>query len=193
MPTGILMNSRLALILVMAALAAGCATNAPTYQPVIANVEAASKLRGPVAVGKFDFTKGQEASLNSVTARTQSLNSPVNGSFADYLAEAAKSELKAAGKFDAASPKVLTGTIEKNSLSGAGIFTNDAEVSVRFTLTDGAKPGFEKTLAVRHEWDSSFLGAIAIPRAFQNYVVAWQMLLYKLYIDPDFVDATGRK
>lgn len=179
----------LRLFLVVLALGAlgGCAANAPQYAPVVVNIDAASKLPGSVAVGKFDLA---DPSLNSVSARSTSFASPVNGSYADYLASAATAELKAAGKYQESSPRVLTGTLEKNSLSAAGINTNDAEVTVRFKIAEGSRAAYDKTLSVRHEWESSFLGGIAIPRAIQNYVVALQMLLNKLYSDPEFASAT---
>jgi hypothetical protein len=172
------------------ALISGCASNAPTYTPSVVNVDAASKLRGNVSVSKFTFKKGEESSLNSVGARAVSFKSPVNGSYADYLAQAVNDELKSAGKLDPNSTNALTGTIERNSLSAAGINTNDAEVAVRFKLQDGAKTNYEKLLTAKHEWESSFLGGIAIPRAIQNYVVTIQKLLNNLYSDPDFVAAT---
>src|SRR5687767_6703745 len=174
------------LLLSLLALLAGCAVNAPQYSATISNVEAASKLPGRVAVGKFDLA---EPSLNEVSARGTSFPSPVNGSYADYLAAAATADLKSAGKLDESSRKVLTGTIQKNSLSAAGINTNDAEVAVRFRVTEGAKASFDKTITTRHEWESSFLGGIAIPRALQNYVTTLQKLLLQLYSDPDFAGA----
>jgi hypothetical protein len=186
------MSPRKILITLAIALLSGCASNAPTYSPSVANVDAASKLRGSVSVNKFTFKKGEESSLNSVGARAASFKSPVNGSYADYLAQAVSDELKSAGKLDPNSTNALTGMIEKNSLSAAGINTNDAEVAVRFKLQDGATTNYEKLITAKHEWESSFLGGIAIPRAIQNYVVTLQKLLNNLYSDPDFVTATGK-
>jgi hypothetical protein len=187
------MNIRLLIVCLIASLVAGCATNAPQYSASVANIDAAAKLPGSVAVGKFDFKKGEEARLNSVGARADTFTSPVNGSYADYLAEAAKADLKGAGKLDPASPRVLTGTIEKNDLSAASLVTNYSDVTVKFKLADGASTAYEKTLTMHHEWESSFLGGIAIPRAIQNYVVTLQKLLNKLYSDPDFASAAGKR
>ncbi|NLA68351.1 MAG: hypothetical protein GX856_08945 [Gammaproteobacteria bacterium] len=50
---------------------------------------------------------------------------------------------------------------------------------------------YDRTLRVDHEWDSSFLGAIAIPTAFDNYAAAVQKLLQALFTDPGFVAATA--
>jgi hypothetical protein len=180
----------------LAALAAivlaGCSTTAPNYSAGVDNVNAAGALRGSIAVGKFELAKGREAELNSIGARSTTFTSPVNGSYADYLAEAAKADLRASGKLDPSSPKVLAGVIEKNALSAAGIVTNDAEVAVRFTLKQGNNVTYEKLVTASHSWESSFMGGIAIPRAIQNYVVTVQKLLKQLYLDPDFASSTGR-
>lgn len=48
------------------------------------------------------------------------------------------------------------------------------------------------TLSVRHEWESSFLGAIAIPNAVANYAPAVQKLLAELLADPAFRAAIRR-
>lgn len=102
-----------------------------------------------------------------------------------------QTDLAAGGKLDAASARVLTGVVEKNDLSAAGIVTNQATVAVRFKLADAQRTRYEKTISVNDEWESSFMGAIAIPRAIQNYVVSIQKLIGKLFADPEFAAATA--
>lgn len=187
------MNKLNLFLLFVAVLITGCTSTAPNYQNSIANIEAAGKLSGNVAVGKFAFEKGKEKELNDVGARASTFKSPVNDSYADYLAQAVSSELKAAGKLDPAATKTLTAVIEKNWLSAAGMSMNEAEVRVRFKLQDGTNTSFEKTLISKNEWESSFIGAIAIPRAIQNYVGTLQKLLNQLYSDSDFASATAKK
>ncbi|HEY2629474.1 MAG TPA: hypothetical protein VGI57_10120 [Usitatibacter sp.] len=188
-----MINIRIALLIAATAIASGCTSMAPTYTAPVANVDAAAKLPASVSVGKFGFAPGQESSLNSVGARAQTFNSPTDGSYAEYVAEAAKADLRAAGKLNLTSPLVLTGTLEKNYLSAAGFNTNDAEISVRFKLAEGSRVAFEKTVTAKHEWESSFIGAIARPRAIQNYVVTVQKLLNSLYSDPEFSGALSKK
>jgi len=183
---------RNALVVGLLALAAGCASNAPSYTAPIANVEAASKLQGRIAVGKFEFAPGKESQLNTVQARAATFTSPVNNSYADYMAKALEADLAAAGKLDARSPRKLTGVVEKNDLSAGGLNTNDAEIAVHFRLQEGDSVRYDKTLTARHEWESSFMGGIAIPRAIQNYVVTLEKLFRQLYDDADFARATSR-
>ncbi|MBL8377042.1 MAG: hypothetical protein JNM79_04180 [Burkholderiales bacterium] len=177
---------------VLCAWLAACTTPAPPYAASVSNVEVTAKLGSAISVGKFEFDKGKESELNEVGARASNFPSPVNGSYADYFADAAMKELRAAGKFDAASPKALTGTLIKNHLSAAGLNTNDAALQVRFKLAEGTKVTYDKLVSAEHQWESAFLGAIAIPRALDQYIATIQKLMRSLFSDPDFVRATGK-
>ena len=44
-------------------------------------------------------------------------------------------------------------------------------------------------LEIEHQWDSSFMGAVAISAAIDNYSAAVQKLLHVLLSDPDFAKA----
>jgi hypothetical protein len=183
---------RMVLAAVAVAVASGCTVTAPNYASLPGNVDAASKLPGKVAVGTFTFKAGEEATLNKVGARADSFNSPTHGSYAEYMQEAAKSDLRAAGKLDDSSQHVLTGVVERNDLSAASLSTNDAHITVRFKLAQGTRVDYERAITADHEWESAILGAVAIPRAIQNYVVTLQQLLLKLYTDPEFAGAVGK-
>ena len=181
---------RLLTALLLASLLGACAQTAPPYAASIESLTVTTKLGGPLAVGKFEYTKGQEDQLNSVGARAATFPSPVNRSYADYFADAATKELKAAGKFDAAAPIVLTGVLEKNYLSAASLSTNDSDLIVRFKLSNSGQTVYEKSVQAKREWESAFLGAVAIPRALDNYIATIQDLMRKLFGDPEFVAAT---
>lgn len=179
------------LFLVVAGLLVGCTTPAPPYSASVANADVTGKLAAPIAVGRFQFDKGREAELNSIGARASTFTSPINGSYADYFADAATKELKAAGKFDAASPRVLTGVLVKNYLTAAGMQVNESDLQVRFRLAQGGNTLYEKLVQAQSQWESSFLGAIAIPRALDNYIATIQKLMGNLFADPEFVRATA--
>lgn len=183
---------RLLTVLALAALLGACAQTAPAYQPSVTSANVTAKLGAPLAVGKFTYAAGKDEELNSVGARAGVFVSPINSSYADYFADAATKELKASGKFDAASPKVLTGVLEKNYLSAASLTLNNSELLVRFKLTSGGQTTYEKVVEAKREWESAFLGAIAIPRALDNYIVTIQDLIRNLFADPEFVSATSR-
>lgn len=182
------------LILALTSLLGACATSTiPPYAASIGNVDVTARLAGPIAVGKFEFEKGREAELNSVGARASTFLSPVNNSYADYFGEAAVRELKAAGKHDAASPRVLTGVLMKNYLSAAGAQLNESEVQVRFRLGQGGNTLYEKSVRAQSQWEASFMGPIAIPRALDNYIATIQKLIKNLFADPDFIRASAVK
>jgi hypothetical protein len=48
---------------------------------------------------------------------------------------------------------------------------------------------YYKVKSIHDEWDSSFVGAIAIPRATERYPVMVQKLLAALYADAAFTQA----
>ena len=184
--------SRMASILAIAAFLGACATPAPNYPPSAANAAAASRLNTPIAVGKFEFATGRQSDLNSVRARANTFSSPVNNSYTDYIANAARVDLESGGRLESTSPRVLSGVLEKNELHADGILTNESSIAVHFRLADAERIRYDKVVAIDDQWESSFLGAIAIPRAIQNYVVSVQKLIGKLFADPDFVAATAR-
>jgi hypothetical protein len=184
---------RLAFCLAVAALLGACSHPAPPYQASVASIDTTSRLGAPIAVGKFGYAPGREAELNSVGARASSFTSPVNNSYADYFADAAKKELSAAGKLDPASSRVLTGVLLRNDLSAASMAELHSELQVRFRLADQDKALFEKVIESKRTGDSHFIGAIAIPRALDMYVANIQVLMRNLFGDPDFVQATQKK
>jgi hypothetical protein len=51
---------------------------------------------------------------------------------------------------------------------------------------------FDKMLSATQQWDSSFIGAIAVPMAVQNYAGAVQKLVGVLLADSDFQHATSK-
>jgi len=183
----------LLLILGLSGFLGACTTVAPPYAASVANVDVTAKLAGPIAVGKFEFEKGREAELNSVGARAGVFVSPINNSFADYFGDAVTKDLKAAGKFDASSPRVLTGVLVKNYLTAAGTQVNESDLQVRFRLAQGRNTLYDKLIQAQNQWESSFMGAIAIPRALDNYVATIQKLINNLFSDPDFIRASAVK
>ena len=184
---------RKAIMLGAAALLGACSAVAPPYQASVTSVDVTSRLGGPIAVGKFGYAPGREAELNSVGARVMTFIPPTNGSYADYFADAAAKDLKAAGKLDPASARVLTGTLLKNYLTAAGAGFNQSELQVRFRLASGGQVLYDKVIEARREWESSLLAAIATPRALDNYGATLQLLLRNLFADPDFVAASGAR
>ena len=181
-------NFILAMILLL--LTACVSMPAPTYQPAVANTQVLMHGdRSTISLGEFGAAQGVENTTLSV--RGSSLGGGSDGTFSTYIHDALQAELQAAGRYDPAASSRLSGTLIENKLDGGSTRTGTASLSAHFILTRQQTPVYGKTLAIKHQWDSSFMGAIAIPAAMNNYATAVQKLIGQLFADPDFVQASG--
>jgi hypothetical protein len=175
--------------LVAAAVLAGCAATAPRYPT---NYPAVTELRAaglaPVRVNAFTAAPGADRRIESLTIRGGKLSSPY-GTYVAYLSEALKDDLDHAGLLDEQSGVALDGVLIRNSIDGSGFTTGFAEIEARLTVSRAGAPVYEATKAVRHEWPSNMVGAVAIPRAISNYGAAVRKLLADFYADPGFTAA----
>ncbi len=171
--------------LVCAAALAGCASPAPRYQPLIDNVEVLKRAPAPVAIGAFSVKSGA-VGTTSIGLRGSSMISPVGQDYAAYLADALQQELELAGKLGAKSNIEISGVLLKNDISAAGLSTNSGEVQAQFVVKKDGAVKFDKVKRGELSWESSFAGAIAIPKARQQYPLIVQQLLAQMMTDPEF-------
>jgi hypothetical protein len=179
----------LSIVLVAAALCSGCSLTAPKYSPSLENVQALKDSGAQTtSVGTFETTleKGKAA---SISIRGNSLGSPYEGTYANYLAEALKQELSLAGKLAADAQIQVSGTLQKNDIFAGGFSTAEGEMEARFIVRRGGEVRYDQIKAIHDQWDSHFVGSIAIPRAAARYPVMVQKLLAALYGDPAFLAA----
>jgi len=170
----------------LAALSA-CTTLAPKYTSMPANVTQL-KDAGADAIKVGAFQAGNE-SVNSLTIRGGSYVSPYEGSYVNYLKEALRQELDDARLLNPAANIEIDGILVRNELNAAGFSTADAVIEARFTVKRGGQIRYDQVKSAKYEWESSFVGAVAVPRAQQNYPVVVQKLLASLYSDPAFLAA----
>lgn len=180
--------TRRTVVVLAAGLASGCAMQAPRYQASLDNVEAAKKLAAPVAVGAFTV-KANGAGVTAIGLRGSSMTSPIGADYAAYLADALQQELQLAGKIDAKSKVVITGVLMKNDIAAGGFSTNSGEIEAEVVVLNEDKERYRATKRSELSWDSSFIGAIAIPKAQQQYPLLVQKLLTQLFADADFIAA----
>ena len=177
------------LLIMLSALASGCATTLAPHQP---SVDTVTMLRSSgiqkLAVGDFKLAPGAKADIDKSVSSRASSASPAEGTFSAYLKAALVSDLKASGLYDAAAPLAVQGQLVDAQLD-TGMSTGKAIVSAHFEVTHSGQTVFDKTLKDEHTWDSSFVGAIAIPRAINEYQAGYANLLGQLYKDPDFLKA----
>jgi hypothetical protein len=178
---------QLGLIALSSLTLTGCAMEpVPPPQATLANIQAVrAGAFAPLRVGAFTPGPGAPTAMDkSVTVRAGSQKAP-SGSYAAFLGETLAAELKGAGKFDAASGLVVSGVVTKTHVDSA-MPNGSAELEAHFTLTKSGAKTFDKTLGVTATWASGFMGAIAIPDAFNHYNALYPQLVTKLLSDPDF-------
>ena len=183
---------RIGLLLAAYALA-GCASGPiGAHQPSLASIHALRQSgMAPAAVGEFSPAAAlPPARDKSVSVRGSSLRSP-SGSFAVYLRDALIADLRAAGKYEPAAPTVITGELIRNELAAGGVSTANSALGARFAVTRAGATLYDKAIDVTHEWSSSFVGAIAIPEAINQYTQMYTRLLQKLFADPEFEAAVA--
>jgi hypothetical protein len=170
-------------------LASGCAMQAPRYQASIDNVEVLKQAPNSMNLGGFSVQAGSPAAASGGTAlsvRASPMNSPVGTDYAAYLADALSQELTVAKKLDPKSKIEVSGKLVKNDISAGGFSTNSGEIAAQFVVKKEGVVRFDKAKSASLTWDSSFLGAVAIPKAQQQYPVIVQKLLSLLWGDADF-------
>jgi len=175
-------------LLVGAALLTGCAQlklGPPTAS--VDNIQRA-KATGmtPVAVGNFVLAPGKPAALDTaLDVRSNTVSSPVQGSFAQYLKENLSVDLRAAGLLDPASKTVISGLLTESILD-VPMSQSKGALGARFSVTRDGRSVYDKELKAASSWESSFVGAVAIPAAMNNYTALYRELVAKLLDDPAF-------
>jgi hypothetical protein len=164
-----------------------CAT--PPMAPPQATLDNIQTLRAAnltsMKVGDFTAGPGRPTEMDKRIVVRAGAQAAPNGSYARYLADTIRAELEGGGRFDSNSATVLSGVITDSHVD-SGLPTGHANLAVRFTLVRDGKVVFEKTLTADATWESNFMGAVAIPFAFNNYTGLFNQITTKLFADPDF-------
>ncbi|HYD59632.1 MAG TPA: hypothetical protein VEC35_04720 [Noviherbaspirillum sp.] len=170
-------------------LSTGCSMMAPQYTPSLDNVQRLKDAGAySASVGTF-ASSPDKANANPISMRGSSLASPYQDSYANYVAEAIRQELSLAKKLSSDTTTEITGTLLKNDIDVAGFSVGTVDLEARFVVKRAGQVRYDQVKSVRSEFPSSFAAAVALPRAVQEYPVAVQKLLGKLYEDKAFVNA----
>ena len=177
-----------ALLFITGAALTGCA-QVPMGTPAasVDNIQKAKSIgMAPVNVGEFALAAGKEPKLDQgLSMRGNGLSSPYDGSFAKYLKETLRTELQAAGLLDPASATTIRGFLTA-SQADAAIGQGSGTLAARFLVVRGGATVYDKELKVDATWESSFVGAIAIPAARNEYTALYRKLVGQLLSDPAF-------
>jgi hypothetical protein len=173
----------------------GCASikMSPPKATLATTASLRSASLAPANVGAFRLDASRPAAEDqSISLRgANNVASPIGGSFAQYLGESVRVELEAAGLYDAASQNVITGTLTRTE-ADAAIGTGKASLGAHFVVTRSGQVKYDDQLTVEDSWESSFMGATAIPMAAAHYEGLYRQLAAKLLDDPKFRSALAR-
>jgi hypothetical protein len=182
-------SSNLTVLLASAVLAGGCSLVAPRYTSSLENVQTIKDAGTQTAsVGTIESGSGK-GNHNPISLRGSSLASPYDNSYAKYLAEALKQELSLAGKLAPDAQIEVSGVLQKNDINIPAVGSGSGDLEARFVVKHEGAVRYDRVKSVHDEWDSSFVGAVAIPRAQTQYPILVQKLLAQLYADPDFMQS----
>lgn len=147
----------------------------------------------PVTAGTFKLAAGRPAEMDRQLAgglRGGNIEAP-EGSYSQHLRDVLMAELRSAGILDVKSTSVIEAQLTDSKVDAA-IGTGTARLAARFQVLRDGKSTFDKEVAVEDAWDSSFIGAVAIPRAIEHYQALYRTLVGKLVADAEFQRALAR-
>lgn len=188
MTSTLLRAARLTLALGTAAVLSACVTaKLPPPSASAANVEKLKTAKAaPAQLGSFKLAAGKPASMDtSLGGLRGSSMEPAAGTFSGQLRDELAAELKAAGLLDPASTLVIEGELTDSRVDAA-IGTGTGRLAARFIVKRAGQKVFDKELAAEASWESSFVGAIAIPAAINQYGALYKSLVGKLLDDAEF-------
>lgn len=170
-------------IAVASVFLSACAISGPKYDAQPAN-QATLRNGGfqSAVVGAFTAVSPK---LEKLTIRGNPLVATTGTSSGD-IRQALELELSRAGLLSADSATKITGILKENDLNGRGVSEGTASISVEFVVHRNEVETYRATKSVEHSWESSFIGAKAIPAASQGYVQTIEKLISSLIADPEF-------
>jgi len=173
---------------ICAVMASGCATiTAPSYSPDYSVLDSIKRQKlSKLAIGSVE-PKNPSDKVNSISLRGAALVSP-SGSYAKYLEDALISDLAEARILDQNSLSQLSLYLLNNNIDIAGFSSGYGTIEALFSIKRGAVTLFNKTITAKTEFESSFAGAVALPKGQNEYPNLVRALLKKLYTDKEFIN-----
>ena len=178
--------------LLLVAATSGCTLTSPRYGAHVSNTLALREAGlEKVQVGEFRKDPRAKQDVDHLKARAMNVTSAY-GTYTAYLREAFTSEFDHADLLDPASNLRIEGVLLRNELAG-GLDREYALIELDLSVTRDGAMVYRATKTARYEWDSAFLGDVAIPRAIANYQVGVQRLIAAYIADPEFVSALRKR
>lgn len=183
--------ARLIYLCAAALLATGCAQLvAPPYSSdyeALDNLKRAHAERVTVATVQPTDPKSP---VNNLSLRGAGLRS-ASGTFAKYLEDALVGDLREISLYDPSAHTRIDAVIQKNEIAVSNIATGSGSMDVELTVLRDGSQRLRKLYSVQTTFESSFAGAVAIPKGQSEYPNLVRALLRKVYSDPAFIQAIG--
>ena len=167
----------------------GCANFvAGPYSPDYATLDELKAARpGKVQVAEVQPTD-PAAPVNRITLRGAPLVSP-HTTFANYLQQALLRDLSEIGALDSKSETSVEARVLKNDIDISGFSVGTGRMDVELVVRRGSSERLRKVYQAATQFESSFAGAVAIPKGQIEYARLVQALLKQVYADPQFLAA----
>lgn len=170
----------------------GCAQiKAPAYSPDYAVVDDLKGLDiGQTSVGNFT-PRDPGAAVNKIWLRAMRMESP-SGTFVQYLEDAIRYDLKEVGVYDPSSTTVINASVLRNEIDLSGLSQGYGRMEVEINVAKQGQVIFSKNYRANTQFESSLIGAVAIPKGQNAYPLLVRELLKKVYMDPEFIAAVRK-
>jgi hypothetical protein len=143
-----------------------------------------------IKIGVSTFTDSNNAdNKKQLSMRGNTVNSPYGQSYASYIENAIRTDLILAGRNSNDPDMRIAGVVIKNDVDASGINIGTGISEVEITFSNKSKVLLKKRFSQDHQWESSFVGAVAIPRAINEYGVMIEKLINRIFSDSEFMKA----
>ncbi|BBB25983.1 hypothetical protein [Amphritea japonica] len=182
------MNSfRLLLISALVLLMTGCGTlKAPAYSPDYQTLDSLknNKLVN-VSVAQVE-PRDPKHEVNKIALRAMSLVAE-QGSFSAYLESALIEDLSQMGIYQADSDIQISVVLVENNIDISSFSTGAGKMVINLEVVKLGKSTFQKEYVAKTGFESSFAGAVAIPKAQTEYPFLVRAVLKQVYSDSAFI------
>lgn len=140
----------------------------------------------PAMVGTFELAPGKEHFVDTQLGGLRGASLvPSKGTWSQHLKDTLITELTAARLYDTASRYVIEGQLIDSQVD-APAGTGTARLVARFMVKKEGSMVYDKEITADASWESSFMGAVAVPTAMNQYGALYKKLITKLVDDPAF-------
>lgn len=184
------MLSRTVACVALSCVLTACASvDAAKYSPSVDNLQTL-KSAGTVEarIKPFDAPETHDNPY-PIHLRAARMHSPVGDSFGTYLSNALEQDFAVVGDLSPDAKIEVGGVLLKNDIDASGLAQGEGTISARFIVHRGSDTVYDSVKTATGNWDSSFVGVVAINNATAAYPQIVQTLLAKLYADPVFMKA----